>query len=170
MFSSIPGHYSLPVISNFLPIVAMKNVSRHCQRVLWGQNCPQWRTDVLWGHLRSSCPPPLPIVPSLSPLRSLLPCKYFHDASQLRFRALSAMLFGIINLSNDDHLQALEKIVRFVPDYFISEWLSLLGADTTAVLFIASKIRNPSCPPQREALHDGRHSSGRHRVLRTVQR
>ena len=31
--------------------------------------------------------------------RSLLPCKYFHDASQLRFRALSAMLFGIISLS-----------------------------------------------------------------------
>ena len=28
-----------------------------------------------------------------------LECKYFHDASQLRFRALSAMLFGIISLS-----------------------------------------------------------------------
>lgn len=133
MFSSIPGHYSLPVISNFLPIVAMKNVSRHCQRVLWGQNCPQWRTAVLWGHLRSSCPPPLPIVPSLSPLRSLLPCKYFHDASQLRFRALSAMLFGIINLS----LVTGKIPKQFKSNYFsvtaniasrsVSHWLSYQG-------------------------------------------
>lgn len=88
---------------------------------------------LLWGHLWSSCPPPLPIVPSLSPLRSPLPCKYFHDASQLRFRALSAMLFGIINLS----LVTGKVPKQFKSNYFsvtaniasrsVSHWLSYQG-------------------------------------------
>lgn len=131
MFSSIPGHYSLPVISNFPPIVAMKNVSRHCQSVLWGKNCPQWRIAMLRGHLWSSCTPaPLHIVPSLSPLRSLLPCKYFHNALQLRFRDLSAMLFGITSLS----LVIGKAPKQFKSNYFsvtlppdLSHWLSYQG-------------------------------------------
>ena len=65
--------------------------------------------------------------------RSLLPCKYFHDASQLRFRALSAMILGIISLS----LVTGKVPKQFKSNYFnvtaniasrsVSHWLSYQG-------------------------------------------